>query len=81
MGTNLHRDTNGASPLKFVNTSMHGVSHAPMVEAFSRFGFQPFVPVREQQVPDPEFPTVKFPNPEEAGALVLAFGSDCILRC
>ena len=58
---------NASSPLKFVNTSMHGVSHPFVVEAFKRFGFQPFTPVAEQQVPDPEFPTVKFPNPEEAG--------------
>ena len=46
---------------------MHGVSHVFMLEAFKSFGFQPFVPVQEQQTPDPEFPTVKFPNPEEAG--------------
>jgi len=58
--------------LKFVNTSMHGVSHLFMTKAFEIFGFKPFTPVQEQSQPDPEFPTVKFPNPEEKGALDLA---------
>jgi phosphomannomutase len=46
---------------------MHGVSHPWVTKAFETFGFAPFIPVREQQDPDPEFPTVKFPNPEEKG--------------
>jgi phosphomannomutase len=46
---------------------MHGVSHVLLSRGFERFGFKPFIPVKEQQNPDPEFPTVKFPNPEEAG--------------
>ena len=52
---------------------MHGVSNAFMVKAFDLFGFEPFTPVKEQQLPDPEFPTVKFPNPEEKGTLFCAF--------
>ena len=47
---------------------MHGVSDAFLGQGFVCFGFKPFIPVKEQQNPDPEFPTVKFPNPEEAGA-------------
>ena len=46
---------------------MHGVSHQVMVAAFKAFGFVPFIAVPEQLDPDPEFPTVKFPNPEEKG--------------
>ena len=61
------RSLNAATPLRFVNTSMHGVSHAFVKAAFELFGFAPFTPVVEQQIPDPEFPTVKFPNPEEKG--------------
>jgi phosphomannomutase len=46
---------------------MHGVSHVFVKRGFENFGFKPFIPVKEQQDPDPEFPSVKFPNPEEAG--------------
>ncbi|CAL1703944.1 unnamed protein product [Somion occarium] len=66
------RSLNASSSIKFVNTSMHGVSHVFVCKAFHDFGFQSFLPVLEQMQPDPEFPTVKFPNPEEKGALDLA---------
>ncbi|KAL1683484.1 hypothetical protein EV122DRAFT_201446 [Schizophyllum commune] len=59
-------------PVKFVNTSMHGVSHPFVTRAFEILNFPPFTPVAEQQNPDPEFPTVRYPNPEEKGALDLA---------
>ncbi|KAL1730114.1 hypothetical protein EV714DRAFT_211628 [Schizophyllum commune] len=59
-------------PVKFVNTSMHGVSHPFVTRAFEILNFPPFTPVAEQQDPDPEFPTVRYPNPEEKGALDLA---------
>lgn len=49
---------------------MHGVSDSYVKRAFEGFGFAPFVPVKEQQQPNPDFPTVRFPNPEEKGALV-----------
>ncbi|PFH47176.1 hypothetical protein AMATHDRAFT_77329 [Amanita thiersii Skay4041] len=62
---NTSRPTNEASPVKFVNTSMHGVSDAFLERAFKEFGFSPYIPVLAQQHPDPEFPTVRFPNPEE----------------
>ncbi|PSS30877.1 hypothetical protein PHLCEN_2v2604 [Hermanssonia centrifuga] len=61
------RSLNVKSPLKFVNTSLHGVSHAVLAKTFALFGFPPFTPVKEQQLPDPDFPTVTFPNPEEKG--------------
>ncbi|PIL23725.1 hypothetical protein GSI_13475 [Ganoderma sinense ZZ0214-1] len=66
---------NAQTALKFINTSMHGVSDAPMSKAFKSFGFAPYIPVSAQQQPDPDFPTVKFPNPEEKGALDLAMAT------
>lgn len=60
MFANLHtRMLNAESTIKFVNTSMHGVSHPFVVRAFEAYDFYPFIPVKEQQNPDPEFPTVK----------------------
>ncbi|KAJ7849080.1 hypothetical protein B0H14DRAFT_2766071 [Mycena olivaceomarginata] len=64
---NRSRPLNGQTEVKFVNTSMHGVSDLFVSRAFQSFGFPPFIPVTEQQQPDPEFPTVVFPNPEEKG--------------
>ncbi|KAG8689302.1 Phosphoglucomutase-3, partial [Ceratobasidium sp. 423] len=66
------RETNASVPLKFTNTSMHGVSRAIIDRANKVFNFKPLEHVKEQQDPDPEFPTVSFPNPEEKGALNLA---------
>lgn len=61
----IYREINAKTPLKFTFTPMHGVGYVYMVEAFKAAGFAPFIPVLEQIQPDPEFPTVKFPNPEE----------------
>ncbi|SEQ73513.1 phospho-sugar mutase [Lentzea albida] len=54
--------------LKIALTPMHGVGGAFAVEALRRAGFTDVHVVRSQAVPDPEFPTVVFPNPEEPGA-------------
>ncbi|KIM33579.1 hypothetical protein M408DRAFT_326264 [Serendipita vermifera MAFF 305830] len=53
--------------ITFVTTPMHGVGQKPVTRAFQTIGLPPasFHVVPEQEQPDPEFPTVSFPNPEE----------------
>lgn len=51
--------------IKFTFTALHGVGHKYMSAAFAACSFPSYHPVPEQMLPDPEFPTVKFPNPEE----------------
>jgi len=55
-----------------VYTAMHGVGRDTLVEVVESAGFPPLHAVAEQADPDPDFPTVAFPNPEEPGAMDLA---------
>lgn len=54
---------------KFAYTAMHGVGHPYAKRSFQTFNLPEFHPVPSQCTPDPNFPTVSFPNPEEKGAL------------
>jgi phosphomannomutase len=75
----------GRADLTVVYTPMHGVAGDLMLRAIAQAGFRrPWV-VKAQADPDPDFPTVAFPNPEEPGALDLAkadaraLGADLVL--
>ncbi|XP_078401103.1 glucose 1,6-bisphosphate synthase [Cetorhinus maximus] len=67
----FHRELNRKTSLKFVHTSFHGVGHEYVQSAFKAFDFAPPIPVPEQQDPDPEFSTVKCPNPEEGECVLI----------
>ncbi len=58
--------------LRIVTTSLHGVGGRVLARALADAGFTDVLPVEEQLDPDPRFPTVAFPNPEERGAIDMA---------
>jgi len=80
----VKRDNPNRQGLNITHTSLHGVGWSVVSELFSKLGFR-VSPVLEQMQPDANFPTVSFPNPEEAGAMDLSYasatkaGSDLIL--
>ena len=71
--------------IKVVYTAMHGVGTETVQRVFNHAGFATLILVDEQCTPDPDFPTVAFPNPEEPGAIDLAlakardFGADLVI--
>jgi len=71
--------------LRVVLTSLHGVGGRTAELVLRGAGFVDVHPVPEQALPDPKFPTVAFPNPEEPGAIDLALalarevGADLVL--
>ncbi len=58
--------------VSWVYTAMHGVGARVLERVAAAAGFPPPIVVAEQHDPDPDFPTVAFPNPEEKGAIDLA---------
>ena len=58
--------------LRITHTALHGVGWRVVKELFEDLGFS-VTPVEKQRDPDAAFPTVSFPNPEEPGAMDLAF--------
>jgi len=71
--------------IKIVYTAMHGVGTETVQRVFNHAGFATLILVDEQCTPDPDFPTVAFPNPEEPGAIDLAlkkardFGAELVI--
>ncbi|WP_374988836.1 phospho-sugar mutase [Priestia megaterium] len=58
--------------LKIVFTPLHGTANKPVRDGLKAFGFTNVTVVKEQELPDPNFSTVKSPNPEEHAAFELA---------
>lgn len=67
-------EINAKSDIRFVYSAMHGVGYKFVEKALEVANLKPLIPVVEQRDADPEFPTVKFPNPEEGkSSLTLSF--------
>ncbi len=62
---------NNYGQIKVAFTPMHGVGQETFDACMKEAGFNPSINVAEQTKPDPDFPTVSFPNPEEPGAMDL----------
>lgn len=70
----LLTEYNQKSDVRYVYSAMHGVGYRFVEEALKVANLKPLIPVKEQRDPDPEFPTVKFPNPEEGkSSLLMSF--------
>jgi phosphomannomutase len=62
----------GPRDLRLVYTPLHGVGGTSVLQVLETAGFDAPAVVSQQEHPDPDFPTVAFPNPEEPGAMDLA---------
>lgn len=60
------------SAMKIVYTPLHGAGNLPVQRVLKEIGFQQVHVVPEQEEPDPDFSTVKYPNPEEKAAFRLS---------
>lgn len=71
--------------LKVIYTPIHGTGNKPVRAVLNQVGFKNVSVVKEQELPDPSFSTVKYPNPEERSAFDIAIkmakkdGSDLII--
>lgn len=61
-----------AEDFKVVFTPLHGTGNRPVRRVLKEIGFKNVFVVPEQELPDSEFPTVKYPNPEDKNAFKLA---------
>ena len=67
------RDVN-TKDLKIVFTPLHGTANHPVRRGLESLGYENVIIVKEQELPDADFSTVKSPNPEEISAFELAIG-------
>lgn len=65
----IHRQ---AKNLKIVYTPLHGTGNIPVRRILRELGFEQVYVVKEQELPDGDFPTVSYPNPEDKKAFALA---------
>jgi phosphoglucomutase len=68
----LNPDLSQEVDVKVVFTPLHGTANKPVRRGLEALGYKNVVVVKEQELPDPNFSTVKSPNPEEHAAFELA---------
>lgn len=61
-----------ADQMKILYTPLHGTGKKAVLSGLERLGFKHIYTVEEQCIPDPEFPTVELPNPEDPKAFTMA---------
>lgn len=61
-----------ADELKIVYTPLHGTGRVPVKRVLEELGFHHVYVVKEQEMPDGDFPTVSYPNPEDPAVFTLA---------
>lgn len=61
-----------AEDFKIIYTPLHGAGNKPVRRILKESGFRHVYVVKEQELPDPDFSTVKYPNPEDRDAFKLA---------
>lgn len=72
LAVNPKAAANTAASMKIVYTPLHGTGNKPVRRILEETGFKNVLIVKEQELPDPEFHTVKYPNPEEKDSFKLA---------
>jgi len=72
VGLGLATNPATKSNLSIIYTPLHGVGNTIMLQALSNAGFDDVITVPEQASPDPNFTTIKYPNPEDPAAFALA---------
>lgn len=72
MALSVNPDAFSKSDLKVVYTPFHGSGNIPVREVLGRMGLKHLTVVKEQELPDGSFPTVKSPNPEDSEGFALA---------
>ncbi len=71
-GQSIHPEIIKDSDLSIVYTPLHGTGLMPVRRALTEMGFKHLYTVHEQEVPDPNFSTVDYPNPEDPKAFTMA---------
>ncbi len=72
LSINPHLAAMVGETFKIVYTPLHGTGNKPVRRILAETGFKNVLTVREQELPDPDFSTVKTPNPEDKSAFSLA---------